>query len=322
MRVSSMPGAADAFEPESEAPRWFTVSVDDGGHLPVHFGEKIIFHGINKSGSLCLTNVMKDAFAVAGRAAQFHSRYYNAGVSLPSFLRSIKDTPPPGFFVAHQLFGNVDLSDSNIAMITQFRHPVPRLMSCYTWLRRKYILASGSADGFPGFEVFLRKGAGKSHSQIIQFGAGYGEDQRRLVASLTTRDLFERSVENIERFVCFAGIAELFEETIFVVAHLCGIRRVSAWKRDQRNLSRPPVSTFSGATIDLIREIYYYDFELYDWAKRRFERLLSQIHIGGEIEAYREKCASQYNDRLLTIDKPDSISGDTETADEQPSHGA
>lgn len=286
--------------PDSETPAWFSVRVDGCGRLPTCRDRKIIFHGINKSGSLCLTNVLRDAFIKENRKDQFHSHYHVEGVTLLAFLELIKATPPPGFFVDHYLFGNVDLNDPDAVMITQFRHPVPRMMSCYEWLRKKHCSKTGSAAEFPDFETFLRQGRGKSHSQIVQFGAGFGEEKQRLVTSLTTRELFERSIENIERYISFAGIAELFEETIFSVAHLCGISRVPAWKRDERNAGRPMASTLPQSTVDLLQDVYRYDFELYDWAKKRFERLLSEIRIGGEIEAYKQKCASQYKDRLLS----------------------
>jgi hypothetical protein len=299
-----------AFVAETEAaPTWFSVRVDDRGKLPICRDRKIVFHGVNKSGSLCLTKVLMDAYVKENRKGEFHSHYHLPGVSLHSFLELVKATPAPGFFVGHQLFGNVELNDSDAVMITQFRHPLPRMMSCYEWLRKKHSVKTGSAEGFPDFETFVKQGAGKSHSQIIQFGAGYGEEKRRLLVSLTARDLFERSIENIERYVCFAGIAELFEETIFAVAHLCGISRVSAWKRDERNAGRPMASTLPQSSVELLREVYRYDFELYDWAKRRFEALMRKIKISGEIEAYKQKCASQYMDRLLTSDDSFCCSG-------------
>jgi hypothetical protein len=191
-------------------------------------------------------------------------------------------------------------------MITQFRHPLPRMMSCYEWLRKKHLFKRGSLAGFPDFETFLQRAGGKSHSQIIQFGVGYGEEKQRLITTLTTRDLFERSVENIQRYVRFVGLAELFEETIFAVTHLCGIPKVPPWKRDKRNNSRLMAWTLPQSTIDLLQDVYRYDFELYDWAKKRFEHLLSQITIGGEFEPYQKKCAKQYKDRLLTVKIPTS----------------
>jgi hypothetical protein len=241
------------------------------------------------------------AYVKENRKHEFHSHYDLEGVTLSAFLELIRSASAPVFFVGHQLFGNVELNDSDAVMITQFRHPLPRLMSGYEWRKKKHRFETGSTEGFPDFEAFLRQGRGKGHSQIAQFGAGYGEESRRLLASLTIRDLFERSVENIQRYVRFAGIAELFEETIFAVAHLCGIPSVPPWERDERNTGRPMASTLPQSTVNLVQDLYCYDFELYDWVKKRFEQLLSQITIGGEFEAYRKKCASQYKDRLLTV---------------------
>ena len=286
----------------AESPAWFTVRVEDDGKLPARGDSKIIFHGVNKSGSLCLADVMLEAYTAEGRKAQFHSHYHTRGIPFAGFYARTNETPPPAFFVGHQLFGNVDLRDSAAVMITQFRHPLPRMISCHAWLRRKQIAETGSAEGFPDFATFIKEGAGKSHSQIVQFCADCGEDKRRLITKLSTRELFERSIENIERDVTFAGIAELFEESIFAVAHLCGIHRVPAWKRDERNAGRPAVSTLSPADVELLEDRYRYDFELYAWARKRFANLLAQIKIGGDIDAYRQACVSEYKDRLLTDD--------------------
>jgi hypothetical protein len=304
------PDAGDAFAPDLEAPAWFSVAVEDHGNLPARSDRKIVFHGVNKSGSLCLSNVISDALAHEGRKAQFHSHYQLRGITFPGFIKRIETTPAPGFFVGHQLFGNLPLDDPNLVLITQFRHPLPRLLSCYEWVRKKHVRKGGTTEAFPDFEQFIKKGRGKSHSQIVQFATRYPEDRLQLMSSLTPRELFERSVEHIERHVYFTGIAELFEETIFAVAHICGIQNVPAWKKDERNAGRPMAWTLPQSGVDLVRDIYRYDFELYEWAKQRFEKLLRQITVGGDFEAYQAKCKGQYQDRLLSTGDQDSRTKD------------
>lgn len=300
-----LPSAREAFAPDLQPPQWFRVTVRDYGSLPAVPERKVVFHGVNKSGSLCVSKVVMDAYAAEARQAQFHSHYYIRGVKLEAFVNRIQETPGPGFFVGHSLF-NLLPDDPQMIFVTQLRHPLPRLISCYEWIRRKLSLAGGDVEGLGSFEQFIRRGNGKSHSQVIQFATKFPEDILSLRQSHSASQLLERSLENIERHVKLCGIAELLEETIFVLAHLCGIQKVPAWKRDERNPDRPMVDTLRQSTIDLVQEVYQPDFELYQWAKKRFEEQLEKIEFGPELQAYQVHCRSQYKDRLLTTWSPDS----------------
>jgi hypothetical protein len=295
-----------AFAHDFEPPPWFFVLVQDYGHLVPQPDRKIVFHGVNKSGSFCISKVILDSFSREGRKAQFHRHYYS-GISYDRFFKLVQTCPPPGFFIGHDLFRKLPLEDPSLVIITQFRHPLPRLLSVYEWLRKKHLLNGGAPEDFSSVEQFVRRHAGKGYSQIAQFAVKYGEDSVKLHKSLTPRQLFERSIENIKRHVYFTGIAELFEETIFLVAHICGIRNVSPWKKDGRNVDRPMVWTLPQATVDLVHEVYRYDFELYDWAKRRFKGLLEKITIAGDFRSYRAKCSQQYKDRLLSTGRQAAV---------------
>ncbi len=296
---SLIPPKDEWFAPDAEPPPWFDVLVYDHGQFPPKADKKIVFHAVNKSGSLCLDRVIRDSFCRQGRKHEFCS-HYHSGLTVERFVDVIRTSAPPRFFIGHQLFGRVPLGDPTFTIITQFRHPLPRLLSCYEWTRKRHIANGGTLESFCSFEQFVRRGAGKSHSQIIQFAAKSGEDSLAIRRSLTPRKLFERSLENIERYLYFAGIAEMFEETIFLVAHICGIQKVPPWKRDRRNVERPMAWTLAQETINLVHEVYRYDFELYDWAKRRLEQLLRKITLAGDFAAYQRKCNDQSNDRLLS----------------------
>ena len=292
---------AKAFAPDLVPPRWFSVVVRDNGHILPQPDKKIVFHGINKSGSLCMAKVC-DSYTKENRMDQLHS-HYHSGIELAKFLDLIRTSAPPGFFVGHYLFWQVPFDDSDLRIITQFRHPLARIVSIYEWLRKRHILSGGTPESYPGFEQFVRDGVGKRHAQIVHFSAKYGGDFHRLQKSLTPKEMFERSLENIQRYVYFAGISELFEETIFVVAHICGLPNVPAWKRDERNVDRPMTWTLGQDMIDLVHNVYRYDFELYDWVKRRFQELRGKITLGGDFDAYRLECNQQYKDRLLSTDR-------------------
>jgi hypothetical protein len=281
--------------------RTYSVRLANPEALPTQAGKRIIFHGVNKSGSRALSDVVRRSLAAAGREHEYHSHYDMRGTRILDFLKLIRTRPPPAFFVGHYLFGRVDLADPNNVLITQFRHPLPRLLSCYHWRKANYARQHGSDAGFPDFSRFVVEGGGRANSQIFQFAAGFGRNMMPVWRTFTAQQMLEAAMENIERHVAFFGIAEHFEETIFLTAHLCGVPRVHPWKKDVRNAGRPLASTLPQATIDLVEETYRCEYEFYAWAKRRFLDVVGRAGLRGDIEGYRAACAGEYKDRLLGV---------------------
>lgn len=258
---------------------------------------QIVFHAVNKSGSLCMANVLRKSYIQHGRASEFQSFYHKPACSLGAYRERINQSRGHVFFVAHYLYGAVEAPKENRAVISQMRHPVPRVISCYQWLRNKHIRKNGSPDGFLTLEEFVIKGGGKAHSQLLQFGAGFGANSREL-AKATCHDLLLRSQERIERDLRLVGIAEQFEESVFLFAHLCGLPAVSRWRQDNRNKGRPLVSETPRRITNLIADIHCDEITLYDWAKRRFEREVAAAEIAGELEEYKTACADEYKERM------------------------
>ncbi len=262
---------------------------------------KIVFHGVNKSGSSAMAKVIGAAYGEAGRGAEFHSHYRGAAKDEDEFRRLIEHTPGPGFFVGHYLYGAFFIPRDSHVLLTQFRHPLPRTVSVYQWLKRK-----ADADGreFLALEDWVRKVGGRSHSQIGQFAVPFLPERGRILAAMSTTQMLDMARENIERDVACIGIAEYFEESIFLFAHLCGLKRVQAWKRDERNKNRQLVWDLPPSTQELIRELMSADFELYEWAVERFFAQLRRASITGDIERYKRDCEPQYKDRLIERDPP------------------
>ena len=260
----------------------------------------VVFHGINKSGSLTMADVLREAMLAAGRESDILSYYHlPGGMPLDEYRRLIEAKRGRYFAVAHYLYGYLRPSPRRI-WITQFRHPLPRIVSAYTWIKNKHVRRNRSAEGFPTLSEFVRSGKGIAHSQILQFGRGYGRyKDSRAKKRLPPEALYEISVEAIERDFTAIGLAERFEESIFCFAALLGLPSVVPWMMDTRNKGRPPVDELSQEQRDLIREVYHWDFELYDWALKRFEEQNSRIEFGRSLEAYKVACSNQYKDRLV-----------------------
>ena len=260
----------------------------------------VVFHGINKSGSLAMAEVLREGLIAAGREHDVLSHYHIPGVIPLEDFRALMDAKRGRVFaVAHYLYGFLEPSPRRV-WVTQFRHPLPRIVSAYNWLRNKHVKRNGSADGFQSLSDFVRESRGRTHSQVIQLGRGYGRfKDSKAKRSLSPHVLYELSVEAIEREFTAIGIAERLEESVFCFAALLGIPSVAPWRADTRNKGRRSVEELSDSDRDLIREVYRWDFELYDWALRKFEEQNKKISFGPSLDAYRAACSGEYRDRLV-----------------------
>ena len=260
--------------------------------------QTIIFHGVNKSGSLCLANVFRDAYIWASRRDQFYCHYHRPRYEFDELLRRIENSTGPALFISHSLYGAVQAKPPQV-FVSMFRHPLPRVISGYQWVKNKFVENGGVPEAFQTLEAFVEKGQGITWSQIAQFGIGYNHEVRSKKWSLSAEETYQRCMKNIERDVHWFGISELFEETIFIFAAICGIPCVAPWKRDVRNPGRALASELSPATEQMIRHYYRYDFEMYDHLLGIFRDRLSRLQFGGDFAAYKFICATEYKERLL-----------------------
>jgi hypothetical protein len=198
------------------------------------------------------------------------------------------------FFVGHQLF-DAFRRDEGQVVLTQLRHPLPRIVSAYQWLKNK----PGAADSFPTLDEFVREGRGVNHAQITQFGVGFGQEARKLRRNLSAAEVRERAQEALLERVDWFGIAEHMEESLYTYAAICGLPALRPWLRDERNTGRTLVWDLPEATTELIEEVYSEELAFFEWARGLFRERLSGLRLGGDFEDYQRACAGEYKDRLL-----------------------
>ena len=256
---------------------------------------QVAFHGINKSGSLAMTKVIRDAYKIAGRPQEFFPHYFR-DVTLDDYLVEVGALRGPAFLAGHYLYGKLPPSPGRV-LVTLFRHPLPRILSSYNWIMRKHVRQS--SDPVPTLDEWVNRSKGKAFSQIIQFGCGHGRHARSL-RSLPNQSIFESCIDAIEREVFCFGLAEQFEESIFLFASLCGLPQVRAWHRDVRNPGRPLSTEIPESSRQLIEEVFRYDFELYDYAVASFRKRMAGIDFGPDLQRYKDACAGEYRDRLVS----------------------
>ena len=280
------------------AEKLFRVEVS--GDLDPYRAERkvVIFHGVNKSGSMCFANVFRKAYIAASRREEFCCHYHAPRYEWDELLRRIEDSTPHALFISHSLYGAVKAKQHQV-FATMFRHPLPRIVSGYQWVKNRFVENGGKAEDFQTLEQFVEKGQGITWSQIAQFGMGFDPEVRSRKWRHSTEETFQMCIENIERDITWFGIAELFEETLFIFASLCGIPSVPAWKRDVRNPGRALASELSQSSQEMIRHFYRYDFELYERMLALFQQRVDRLELKGDFETYKSVCAGEYKERLL-----------------------
>jgi hypothetical protein len=285
------------------SPPLFPVTVNDA-ILPRALPDRnVVFHGVNKSGSLAMADVLRAAYFASGRANQFFSTYHkipwmqdDQDNPLPEIIQS--STPNGTLFISHYLYGAFDEARARALLITQFRHPVARIVSIHSWLRKFHASGYGGPEGFPTLQRFAETSNGISHSQISQLAVGYGKGWRERIHKLTAAQMLELALEAIDRKIAWFGLAELFEESIFTFAALCGLRSVPSWAKDDRNAERMLVAELPADSRAAIEFHYEAEIEFYRQAKAMFMSRIGKLDFGADLGAYRTACAGQYKERL------------------------
>jgi hypothetical protein len=258
----------------------------------------VIFHGVNKSGSMCLANVLRTAYILARRRKQFYCHYHRGRLEFDEMLQRIEDATPHRIFISHHLYGKVAPRHDRY-FATMFRHPLVRVISGYQWTKNKFVAQGNAPEEFQTLEEFVERGGGISWSLIAQFARAFAHPKRSTKWTPSPEETYQQCRQNLERDVRWFGIAELFEETIFIFAAICGLPRVPAWERDVRNPGRALARELPATSEAMIRHFYRYDFALYEHALDLFRERLSQLELAGDFSAYKAYCAGEYKERLL-----------------------
>ena len=165
--------------------------------LDTHDDAQVAFHGVNKSGSLAMANVLKEAFVSAGRASDFFSHYHLGG-DFHKYISEVNSKKKASnLLISHYLYGAI-LPRPGRVWITQFRHPLPRILSCYQWLKNKHEKKNGP-NTYPLLEEFISNTKGISHSQIAQLSMNWGSRRKALSKNLSAEDMLNLSLDALDR---------------------------------------------------------------------------------------------------------------------------
>lgn len=265
--------------------------------IPVAGDRPVVFHGVNKSGSLAMTDVMRAAYAAQGRGDQISSTYHRFPGGLENFSRVLPASRGHHFFVSHYVYGRMTLPPDAI-LISQVRHPVPRALSVYGWIMRSRVEKGHELEDLPTVAAWVRSTRGVRHTQMAQFASRPGADLD--VKAMASADVLELALENFNRDVDWFGVAEIFEESIFALAHMCGLPAVPPWQKDLRNRGRPALAGLEPATRAVIEETLADEMEFYRRAVETFRERVRRIDFGPSLTDYKTRCSAAYGERLLS----------------------
>ena len=266
--------------------------------LPVAGDRPVVFHGVNKSGSLAMENVIREAYHHSGRGHQCFSHYAGNPKHFEEIAPLLWQEEGHRFFCAHYLYGGIEMP-SDTVLIGQVRHPLPRTLSVYGWLRRNYEARHGSLDGMPDLERWVRSSQGRLHTVMSQFAVGFPPNYKKRLRAMSRGAVYDAAIVNLERDFAWFGVAEYFEESIFGFAHICGLESVSPWRKDTRNKWRQPLAEIGSDTIALIEEVFAHEIRFYEYAVALFHSRVEDIDFGDSLSDYKQRCAGEYGERQL-----------------------
>lgn len=277
--------------------REFRVAVTSGSIVAAG-NRPVLFHAINKSGSLAMERVLKEAYYREMRAQQLFTHYRGIPRHLSALAEILRHSSGHVHGIAHYAFRAFPTRPETL-LVTQVRHPVPRALSVHGWLQGHHEREHGTADGFPDLVTWLRARGGKGHTQIGQLAFGFADGHAASIASTSTSDLAKLAFDHLEHEFAWFGLAEHFEESIFALARICELTAVTAWRTDARNIWRPDLDEVPPETVDAIEEILADELWFYHQAVALFRERIGALRFGPELDEYRAVCASAYRNRVL-----------------------
>ena len=188
--------------------------------------------------------------------------------------------------MGHASFGlHRDLIGST-EYVTLLRDPVNRIISLYYYARR--------AEGHRHHEV-IREEDVSLHDYVtsgineVEIRNGMTRQIAGLTDELPDRHALKQAKQHLRDYFGVVGLVERFDESLLLMKRQYGWGQV-AYRRRRVGKGRPRKEDISEETLHEIRERNRLDWELYRFAKERFENSLSEIDLEEELRWHQLKC--------------------------------
>jgi acetyltransferase-like isoleucine patch superfamily enzyme len=273
--------------PSSQSRFEVPLAVDVGA--PTLQNSSVIFHGVNKSGSWAMSEVLQDAYRLDHRTEEFMCRYFGIPSDRQEALdRFQANLGKPQILIDHNLVG-ISGEVESAQYITLLRHPVKRLISCYFWLAKHHPKAVGDRSLIQWARV-----SGHSYSLSFQFAChdGASDHFKTKVKALPKETMAAKGRKWFDSRIAAFGVSECFEESVMWLASALGIRQVPIWQPDTRNETRPKWDLVDPQVHQELNLILDYDIEFYNDMKVRFLDQTKLLRSKSVVQKYVDSCAN------------------------------
>ena len=279
--------------PKSFAPKGIRTD-----RQPALVNAPVIFHGVNKSGSLAMASILRNSYALRKENRRFMCRYMGLPDTREEALDRIRnDQGRNQILIDHALVG-LEQQVPGARMITMLRHPVRRMISAYFWHQTHH------PERLLGRDLlnWIRHER-LTHSQVRQFAFDhFSQRDRNAIRNWGIADICNRAMDYFDTHIAWFGITEMFEESVLALHWELGFDRIGAGIVDDRNKKRPGYlareiengefgrrnMTISKAYYDEIEDLLSFDIVFYEMMKRRFRNYLAGFEMDQALGAYRE----------------------------------
>lgn len=228
----------------------------------------LLFHGVNKSGSLAFSRSVHAAYVAVGKEKQFLCRYMQMPVGRDEAIAQFKghlDKAP--ILIDHAMVGVQD-SIAGSRLSTMLRHPVSRFISIYFWLQTKH------PEKLMGRDIMSwARQEHRIYSQLRQFTFTFLKPATAIAMDrLPIDDSLEKAITLFETKMAWWGICELFEETLVSFSIHRGFNKVANWETDKRNVERPEYTKLPRNMYEELSMLLGYDVAFYTFMKSEFTK--------------------------------------------------
>lgn len=201
-------------------------------------------------------------------------------ISLPEQLEAFKQLPPTErgrirLLKGHMPFGMHTYLEGRSRYVTLLRHPAERVVSHYYYVKRKpgHYLHHHLLSGMSLAEFASAGLSGEMDNGQVRLLSGHDQD---IPCGQCTRDLLDTARRNIEQHFAVAGLTEHFDESLVLMAIELGWNWTPYYLNHNVTKDKPAAKEIDPVAFNAIEQANPLDFELYDWASRRFKDRLAR----------------------------------------------
>lgn len=274
----------------------------------------LLFHHVGRTGGACINDILFRMQEETG-----------IPLIIPNQEQAISDNPPwagrqaPLVISAHHTFGLHERVPTPSAYFTMMREPHQYFLTIFLNRDRNYRYPGNHMGEI--WSLFERK-IDEVRERVGHFNAQtyahatYFKDRSApdFLASMVGTDsnaLFAKAAEEMESRFFFVGITELFEESLFVLFDMIGIRETLMWRPGLYTYCRPNKGEMPMRLYKKVSALIEADLDLYHQNRQTLEDMLEKSNFGEELVRYKQHARNPYNRLYLELSERFTVAANT-----------